>query len=75
MSGLGPLGPRDGDRGPDPAPRRIIAIEANMSRLDGALERDLYALDSEGHVWSFTFTTLTEGTWTRLPDLPGEEAA
>ena len=50
--------------------KRIVQITSNLARLDGALERDLYALDSEGHVWSFTFTSPTEGTWTRLPDLP-----
>jgi hypothetical protein len=51
---------------------RIVQIEANMTRVDGLLERDLYALDDQGRVWSFHFRpeSTTEGEWVRLPDLP-----
>jgi hypothetical protein len=55
-------------------PRRIVQIEANMTRTDGALERDLYALDDQGDVWSFHFETTTTGRWIRLQPLPDDEA-
>lgn len=54
---------------------RIVQIAVGLEGTDGALERDLYALDDEGHVWTFTFETWRTGEWVRMPDLPSEDAA
>lgn len=58
----------------DTRPPRIVAVEANMARVDGDLERDLYAVDEHGRVWSLHFDpgSTSTGRWVQLPPLPAE---
>lgn len=51
---------------------QIVQIEANLTRVDGDVERDLYALTDDGRLFSFHFDpgSTTTGEWRELPGLP-----
>lgn len=50
----------------------VVAVEANMARVNDHIERDLYALTARGRIFSLHFDagSTTTGQWVELPPVP-----
>lgn len=56
---------------------RIAAMAADILRIDGEIERDLYVALEDGRIFSMHFDagSTTAGRWVELPRLPLEDVA